>query len=149
MRTMTGRIGYLQRVPEDQGEGWLLGIVGDTVPYRRTPHDMTPYREGQRVAVSIDGPGRISDVMATTPATAPAWNCVDYPDGMHLLNHEGGCSWCGFTRDQIRAERANAPVYHPATPELRASWSVLNPRGVPIHYQSYTDAQTARDTGVF
>lgn len=38
--------------------------------------------------------------------TAPAWNCVDYPgDGMHCTRRDGGCAWCGMTRDQIRAER--------------------------------------------
>lgn len=35
--------------------------------------------------------------------TAPKWNCVDYPDGMHYVNGDG-CLWCGKTREQITAE---------------------------------------------
>lgn len=43
--------------------------------------------------------------------TAPEWNCVKYPnEGMHYLNGDGGCHWCGMTRDQIRAERTRNVV---------------------------------------
>jgi hypothetical protein len=33
--------------------------------------------------------------------TAPAWNCVDYPDGMHYLPGTSTCAWCGMTRTEI------------------------------------------------
>ena len=39
-------------------------------------------------------------------ATAPKWNCVDYPDeGPHYLDRAGNCQWCGMTRAQILTER--------------------------------------------
>lgn len=38
--------------------------------------------------------------------TAPAWNCVAYPnDGMHYVARNGDCQWCGMTREQIETER--------------------------------------------
>jgi len=38
--------------------------------------------------------------------TAPAWNCVAYPnEGMHYLARNGGCGWCGMTREQIAQEK--------------------------------------------
>jgi hypothetical protein len=33
--------------------------------------------------------------------TAPKWNCVDYPDGMHNISGQR-CLWCGRTSAQIR-----------------------------------------------
>lgn len=34
--------------------------------------------------------------------TAPKWNCVDFPDGMHYMGvHK--CQWCGKTDEQIKA----------------------------------------------
>ena len=37
--------------------------------------------------------------------TAPRWNCVSFPgDGMHYLNRDGSCQWCGATREDIAAE---------------------------------------------
>lgn len=35
--------------------------------------------------------------------TAPKWNCVDYPDGMHYTPGDT-CLWCGSTREQIARE---------------------------------------------
>lgn len=36
--------------------------------------------------------------------TAPAWNCVAYPnDGMHYIPGRD-CLWCGMTREQVNAE---------------------------------------------
>jgi hypothetical protein len=37
--------------------------------------------------------------------TAPQWNCVDYADGMHYTPRDS-CVWCGKTRQQIAADRA-------------------------------------------
>jgi hypothetical protein len=34
--------------------------------------------------------------------TAPAWNCVDYPGGMHYLPGTDTCAWCGMARAEIR-----------------------------------------------
>lgn len=37
--------------------------------------------------------------------TAPQWNCVAFPgEGMHYLDGQGGCQWCGQTREQIAAD---------------------------------------------
>jgi hypothetical protein len=33
--------------------------------------------------------------------TAPAWNCIAYPDGMHYLPGTSTCAWCGMTRAEI------------------------------------------------
>jgi len=37
--------------------------------------------------------------------TAPKWNCVDYPDGMHYTPG-ASCLWCGKTREQIARDAA-------------------------------------------
>lgn len=41
--------------------------------------------------------------------TAPKWNCVDYPDGMHYTPG-AHCLWCGKNAEQIR--QAGAPDMH-------------------------------------
>lgn len=53
--------------------------------------------------------GRVAVNPELFARTAPRWNCVDFPnEGMHSLNHAGGCTWCGMTRQQITQERSNA-----------------------------------------
>jgi hypothetical protein len=43
--------------------------------------------------------------------TAPAWTCITEPgEGPHYLSGDGGCQWCGMTREAIRAERAARPA---------------------------------------
>jgi hypothetical protein len=38
--------------------------------------------------------------------TAPQWCCVDFPgEGMHYLDRDGGCQWCGMARQQIKEEK--------------------------------------------
>lgn len=45
--------------------------------------------------------------MTDFESTAPAWNCVDYPnEGMHYVNKDGECNWCGKTKEQIKREDA-------------------------------------------
>lgn len=41
------------------------------------------------------------------------------------------------------------PVHHPATELFRESWSVLNPRGVEIHYPSKQEAIDAYTYGIW
>jgi hypothetical protein len=53
------------------------------------------------------------------------------------------------TAAQIADAKKSVPVYHPETPELRASWSVLNPRGAEIHYASREEAAQAAATGIY
>jgi hypothetical protein len=41
--------------------------------------------------------------------TAPAWNCVAYPnDGMHYLHPlDGSCQWCGKSREALAREKTS------------------------------------------
>jgi hypothetical protein len=48
-------------------------------------------------------PGPVSPELFA--ATAPKWNCVDYPgEGMHYTPLPASCGWCGKTRAQIEPE---------------------------------------------
>jgi hypothetical protein len=38
--------------------------------------------------------------------TAPAWNCISYPGGMHCLTGTSACAWCGMTRAEITEDDA-------------------------------------------
>jgi hypothetical protein len=45
--------------------------------------------------------------------SAPAWNCVDYPnDGMHYVDvlGDGSCFWCGMSRTEMAQEWADRNV---------------------------------------
>lgn len=57
------------------------------------------------------------------------------------------------TREPTEQELADArqakPKHHPATADLRESWSVTNPRGAEIHYGTYEDALLAAQTGIY
>jgi hypothetical protein len=37
--------------------------------------------------------------------TAPAWNCISYPDGMHYLPGTDTCAWCSMTLHYARYNR--------------------------------------------
>lgn len=51
------------------------------------------------------------EVGAVHEDTRPRWNCVDFPnDGMHYINRNGDCHWCGMARAEIKAERAAWPA---------------------------------------
>jgi hypothetical protein len=47
--------------------------------------------------------------------TAPAWNCVSYPGGMHYLAGEQleVCAWCGMTRAEIAEDDARREEARP------------------------------------
>ena len=53
------------------------------------------------------------------------------------------------TAAQLAEAKKSEPVHHPATAELRESWSVLNPRGAQIHYGSEDEAARAASTGIY
>jgi hypothetical protein len=47
------------------------------------------------------------------------------------------------------AANKSTPAHHPATPDLRESWSVPNPHGTEIHYPTWYEAYSAASTGIF
>jgi hypothetical protein len=53
------------------------------------------------------------------------------------------------TAAELAEARKAEPVFHPATPVYRASWSVANPRGAEIHYPTREDALAAARTGIY
>ena len=53
------------------------------------------------------------------------------------------------TASEISEAKKSKPAYHPATAVLRASWSVVNPRGSEIHYGTEDEALLAAQTGIY
>jgi hypothetical protein len=53
------------------------------------------------------------------------------------------------TSVQLANARRSIPVHHPATPDLRESWSVDNPHGAEIHYPTHDEAAAAARTGIY
>jgi hypothetical protein len=62
------------------------------------------------VAHRVDDPERKPVDQELFDRTAPRWNCVDYPDGMHYMAG-GRCLWCGRTGGNDAVLRESEDVY--------------------------------------
>ena len=85
------------RIRTWDGDGWHIASV-------------TLIARAELAADVVSTPGkRVPVDQELFNRSAPRWNCVDFPnDGPHYLAHDGGCRWCGMTKQEISAEHTNS-----------------------------------------
>lgn len=101
-RTREGAIYRLALAMVETGEfpaAWLTGEHGPAV--MNIDDEIRALHDEGGTAMKNPKPSPVDPEMFKR--TAPNWNCIDYPGGMHYMTSDN-CGWCGRSREEIAKE---------------------------------------------